>query len=530
MPSEVLLTNIQNIFIKIKDSNTRFIYPIPAQCYNAIFPLNVKIAYDNSNDSSLKKLVVSKIYSQNDLQSLGINLSQSDLNFYQKIQLGDEIISIKNLGIDSINQTEILAEQALNELTSVTYGANEDSAYSVAAMYFFMRTGNSFKLPKGIFTLKIKQEVDNKIVTYSFPWIYLNVHSTICNTENTSRYSLDSNLNSNSNNNLMFKIIEKNKKKIALIKIKSFMPKGTINAIFGYYDLNYEARENEIYLIRNFILKNKNNIEGVIIDIRDNFGGMGSYGQIIANLFTNKFVKNYESQALVSRLNKDIYLNMENLAYITRLNSKHPLDNGAFSTSLEINNLLNDKTKIRDINAQKLLLQPSERFNGYDIENITTQYAKESDILKPIFTTKPVAVLTNSNCFSACEVFVATLKDNKIARIFGETKHTAGSGAISVGWNNLAEPLLIHNEDNQKTIIPNAKPLPKGSNFIFSLSKIYRKSKNIKETYIEGIGVLSDYVYKPLIEDIKKNDSIIYNKIMNDILDKSNSKEFYLDR
>ena len=79
-------------------------------------------------------------------------------------------------------------------------------------------------------------------------------------------------------------------------------------------------------------------------------------------------------------------------------------------------------------------------------------------------------------------------------------------------------------------MIPNAKPLPKRAEIRFAWNKIKRNNNSKYEQYIEGIGVLADYVYKPTEEDALNNGSRILNNIMDDMLDPSNSKKFYLNR
>jgi hypothetical protein len=237
------------------------------------------------------------------------------------------------------------------------------------------------------------------------------------------------------------------------------------------------------------------------------------------------------NQSLVSQLNRNIFYNLGNYIY-SKLNTKYLLDESLLiSTALDMDQILHDKTKTREIMKSEVLLDPAKRFDGYESYLLSHFYNKNDAILKNIFTTKPIAILTNSNCFSTCEIFTAIFKDRKIARIFSETRHTGGIGSSSMEWNKLIT--ILNNNENegfQYPTIPNGYPLPKGSNFNFSLSKIYRDNGNSEENDIEGSGVLADFVYKITIDDIKSNDTIILDKIMDDILDKTNSKGFYLTR
>ena len=544
MTSVDLLKKIKMITTKIRDAHTKFIYPFPAQCFNAYFPLNVKLAYEKTEGSSTRNLVISKIYTKTELAHLGISLLPNDINNYQNIQLGDQIISITNLGLEGITKTEISSENALSELGKATFGANKDSFYSVASFYLFRRDGGTFELPKGNLILKIKHLNNGKISHYTFPWIYLNSQNPLCSEENikslekmesrktfTNKNSILNNFitDLNENENIFTKIVLRNEKKIAIIKIKSFFPEG-VNKNIENDSTAFDKVEEEVMLIRQFITEKKDQIEGIIFDVRDNGGGIRRYPQMLANIFTHQYIAPPLLQTLVSPLNKDIFYYLGNHPYFSRAKTKYPIDKFLLRTALDIDQLLHDKTKIREIYRRELLLTQTRRFDGLEEKTYPPYNIKSDSLFKDIFTTKPIAVLTNSNCFSTCEIFVATFKDKKIARIFSETKHTGGAGSIDIGWNELTTPVDINNDEIQNQIVPNGSPLPMGSDFRFSLSKILRESSTSEEKYIEGIGVLPDYVYKPTVEDIKNNDNIIFGKIMDDILDKSNSKRFYLNR
>jgi C-terminal processing protease CtpA/Prc len=335
--------------------------------------------------------------------------------------------------------------------------------------------------------------------------------------------------NTASSANITTRIAERGDKKFGIIRLNMFLPSGD-------YDLNdyLVAREkiiNEVNIIRSFVLENKDKISGIIFDVRANGGGYGSFPQLIANLFTNQFVKNMDVRPLVSQTNSDTFYNLEMSRYFSRKGTKDELSAPFLDTVNEMEKLINDKFTKNLVNNREVLLEAADRFDGDENDALPPNYTKENtDILKPILTDKPIAVLTNSNCYSACDVFTSLFKDYKIARIFGETKHTGGGGANVIEWKDFLIPVVIDERGTKSSIIPNGKPLPKGSEIRFAWNKIKRVNNSKTEQYIEGNGVISDYIYKPTSYDVLNNDENIFNKIMDDMSNYKNPKKFYLNR
>ena len=49
---------------------------------------------------------------------------------------------------------------------------------------------------------------------------------------------------------------------------------------------------------------------------------------------------------------------------------------------------------------------------------------------------QPIAILTNAKCYSACELFVASMQDFNEATIYGEDTKTGGGGCnVMQNWN-----------------------------------------------------------------------------------------------
>lgn len=557
MTSENLLRNTMAIFMNIRDLHTGFIYPMPARCIIGGFPLTVSLAYDQNGKN--EKLIISSKLTKRPNFDL-----QKDIENFNGLQIKDEIISITNLGLEGVTKTELSSKDAIVELGKVSRGANEDAFKTRAVQKFFSRNGAYMKPPEGRFSIKVKKASDGKVVTYSFPWIITKSTASICSenlpntivnanipesdlkrtnfiTTNNNFYAMKYNKTNmeesfkdlysttNINTNIQPVIVERDDKKFAIVRINSFMPSGDYD-IYSYLEARKKIDE-EVNGLRKFISDNKDNIDGVILDVRGNGGGYGSFPQLIANMFTTKFVKNMNMRPLVSQTNRDTFYNLEMSRYYSRKGTTDALSSPILDTVHEMNKLIHDKFLKVQVNKRELLLEPGDRYDGDENDALPPSYTKEdTEILKPILTEKPIAVLTNSNCYSACDMFTSLFKDYKIARIFGETRHTGGGGANVIEWKDFLIPVVVDDKGTKTSIIPNGKQLPKGSEIRFAWNKIKRENTSKYEQYIEGIGVIADYVYKPTSEDIVNNDKIIFDKIMEDMSDFRNPKEFYLNR
>lgn len=540
MSSEELLRKTMFIFMNIRDLHTDFEYPLPAKCLIRGFPLNVNLSYD-LNGLNEKLIISEKLTDNPKFENDMDNLNYNDL------KLNDEILTISNLGIEGFTAEEISVKDAINELGKYMRGANEDAFKTRAVQSFFSRNGAFMKTPEGRFTIKV-QKTDGTIKKYSFPWITKKSRLDICNENKRNDYNnnLDffklkksnkhetisnyyKNIKKKSNDNVTLKIVKKNDKKYGLIRIEMFIPSANFD------ENDYLSVRNKIFkevnFIRNFISKNKDILSGIIFDVRDNGGGFGVYPILLANIFTHQFVTNMKVFPLVSPTNRDTFYNLEMSRYFSRLGTNDELSEPILNTVIDMDFLINDKFKKELVNKRLLLLEPGNRFDGDENDALPQNFSKdETEILEPIYTEKPVAVLTNSNCYSSCDDFAALFKDYKIARIFGETRHTGGGGANVIDWKEFLTPVIIDSDGTKSSIIPNAKSLPKGIELRFAWNKVKRLNTNKDEQYIEGNGVISDYIYKPTSYDILNNGENILNKIMDDMGNEKNPKKFYLNR
>ncbi|BBH52824.1 S41 family peptidase [Fluviispira sanaruensis] len=552
MDSENLLKSTMNIFFNVRDLHTGFTYPVPARCYSGGFPITVGLSYDEKYGYKERLIVSAKL-----TPSLSLpNASAQALADFEALSVGDEILTIRNIGIEGYENQEIYANTAIDIIGKIGRGSNPEAFKSRALQRLFSRNGRYIKIPEGNFTLKVKRAIDGKIVKYTLPWITYVSSEQICNDyfhkkspnidigldnnieniyelnnkKNEETFVKDLYANNASNQNIVKYIAKYKRKSIAVIRINRFIPDGD----FSYSDYLVARKyiENEVNDIRKFILHNRSKIQGVLIDVRGNGGGFGSFPQLLANAFTHKFVSNLEMRPLVSKTNRDTFYNLEMSRYYARLNTSDPMQTPHLSTVNEMDRYLADSNFSDQIQAKTLLLAPADRYDGDENDALPETYnKKDTEILKAVLTIKPIAVLTNSNCYSACDVFVSLMKDYKIAKIFGTTKQTGGGGANVIEWKDFLTPVVVDEQGTKVSIIPNGSPLPRNSEIRFAWNKIVRPfAVKDYEKYIEGVGVVTDYVYRQTTQDLLDNDKVVFQKVFNDIIDSKNTKGFYLKR
>lgn len=123
---------------------------------------------------------------------------------------------------------------------------------------------------------------------------------------------------------------------------------------------------------------------------------------------------------------------------------------------------------------------------------------------------KPVGVLNNGNCYSACDLFSANMQDNSAAWIFGEDKETGAGGANVVEYNGFFSKL----DPKLFKPMPYTDLLPTyHQDLRIGWRQTVRTGKNDGKL-IEDIGIIADSVVRPTVEDIaSKSSTTQWNRI-----------------
>ncbi|KAJ2997393.1 hypothetical protein HDV02_005590 [Globomyces sp. JEL0801] len=142
-------------------------------------------------------------------------------------------------------------------------------------------------------------------------------------------------------------------------------------------------------------------------------------------------------------------------------------------------------------------VQPGDKYTAS-----IDKYSKESINAYGQAYLKPVGILNDGFCYSACDSFSAAMQDNDAALIFGEDLQTGAGGANVLDYDNVVT--AANSAD--------FPPLPFKGKMLNPMGMTLSFGQGIRvgkynEQLIENYGVAADVVVRPSLDDIKKQSS-----------------------
>ncbi|KAL2914878.1 hypothetical protein HK105_205620 [Polyrhizophydium stewartii] len=122
---------------------------------------------------------------------------------------------------------------------------------------------------------------------------------------------------------------------------------------------------------------------------------------------------------------------------------------------------------------------------------------------------RPMAVYTDGNCYSACDMFSANVQDSATGTVFGEDGNTGAGGANILDL----DPNLISLDPADFKPFPYVKELTTPTGGIYSnrlsvgIRQSVRNGRNIGRL-IEDLGIKSDFIIRPRVEDLVINATV----------------------
>jgi hypothetical protein len=458
------------IFTSVKDYHVNYYLPHPYKCYTSYAPIYFGPAGN--------KVAVSG-FAPDYIISLGLE---------NKISLGDELVSFNGLNaIDAIKKE--------NKLTS---GSTVGADFILGTYALSYKSQEEYLFPEENEINVTLKKASGEIISVTVPWYVSSYEKCLNNNEKVDKSGSNGTSRIIEQRNKFFKNITKKVRRFQLpfIKKNLLVSKNKIKNInYGAFsnissneDVSYkiidstvENRTYGVLKISSFrtgkslantmseikdILQNKfANTSALIIDLRGNYGGIISYAESLAALlYPNK------TRPLPFYLKANEYT--EN---ITDLEPEwiHDIKNRNFNNQIVGPNSLITNSELK--------------------ENSQIYFGK-------------VVLITNGECFSSCDLFAATMKDNAGIKIYGRHQSTFGGGANVWKFNDISSTLKRMN-------LPDTLPAQMGMRFTFRHA--HRLSTN---TLIEDSGVASDEVVPTTIEDFLNPDSSsIVNKVVFDL-------------
>lgn len=235
--------------------------------------------------------------------------------------------------------------------------------------------------------------------------------------------------------------------KITYLQIGTFMPEAS-------------SVESIVQRVKEELIARRDNSQGIIIDVRQNGGGAIKLAEELTQLFTPSSIQTMPVTLLPTEINRQTFLT----------------SNGGAQ-----NGWTQDITDA--IKARASLTKPRV---------LTT--ASEANRLGQVWF-KPVVVLTDAACYSACDLFAAAMQDHAAATIVGSHPSTGAGGANVMDVRNFRSVFSALGSNNP------FKALPQGQSMRVSWRQTVRVGKN-KGALIEDRGVIPDVVINYTRADI----------------------------
>jgi len=242
---------------------------------------------------------------------------------------------------------------------------------------------------------------------------------------------------------------------------------------YGYIRIfNFNTNDADAFVDEFVRLTEQFSNNGLIIDVRDNGGGLIYAAEQLLQVLTPLQVEPERAQFINSPLNLTICRN----------HKKSSLFPG-----LELGSWINSIRQSVETGATYSL--------GYPI----TDAAKCNNIGQRYYG--PVVLIVDPLCYSATDIFAAGFKDHNIGPIIGVGNNT-GAGGANVWSHGLLRKLM--QPDQVEDISSPYKPLPRGTDLRVAIRRTVRVGPNAGNV-VEDLGIEPDFIYQMTRQDALEN-------------------------
>lgn len=473
-PEELNLA-IHEIFTSQRDLHLNYALPQPYSCYVSFLPLEFVDVMNEQAFSDDPVLVVTDVYYGYHVYSSGI----------ESIAIGDRLVSYN--GLDP--------ERAIAKNVQGGSGANLSGSKSRAIRHLGYRYHKYNLLPNADQVELVFRRPDNSTYTATIPWmsyligdclsqeqassispsasddpIQVNAATGLSIDEFEAQYGkITQELNPGSTISPQIELLE------GFDPIVQFGRFSNSHGTFGYVRLSsFVPGRTSVY---SFLLGFQSMLEvldqetdGLIIDVRNNGGGYITISDLLPQMFSDEPVGIEGFRMLATQLNKEVV--------------SHPW------FAYEWLGLVNEA------------LENNRRFTSA----IPLTWPGYRELFQRAYH-HPVAILTNANCYSACDIFSASMQDNGLAKIWGEHNKTGAGGA-----NVVTTDFFLSLNLPSGTI----QPLPYGQSMRVSWRQSIRVGESAGQV-LEDWGVVRDESAIKTYEDVIETDASILRRITSDL-------------
>ncbi len=467
---------LELLFKSVNDLHANYYFPKPYSCYSTSLAISLQ-------KNSLGTVFVN-----------AVDLSKSSaIKDLDKVELGDELINYNNLPV----------REALKLRQKHISASTPDAVFYQGVMDLFWQGMYANMLPDNDVIEVTLRKVDGSLYNLSIPW-FVSASAKCLNPEKEvpkesagnrgdvftqnikervnywSKISKKYSRTLNKKSNLISKLANSNEEKVNVSDLQktdnSSLTWKVIthkNRNFGYLKLSTfdteKGIDHTVDQIRSVLVNNLQDTSGLVVDLRGNYGGMISLAEQFAALLTPRPVTPTPFYVRANEMTKLLFNEKEDWSKII--------------------------LPYADTNK---IVGPGFLISKEELRTVSQVYFGK------------VVLLTNSECFSSCDLFSATMKDNAKVTIYGTDRSTYGGGANV--WNLYElKDLFEKRGENYK--------LPQNISMRITVRHAYRSNK----TLIEDNGVASDIVLQETTSDLlDKENSAVLARIYNDLIIGSN--------
>jgi C-terminal processing protease CtpA/Prc len=453
---------LQKTFTDLHDLHTLYIMPSPYGCSEAYVPLAFGEVVDNN-----KRAIV--------LRGVARGLPPE---IKSRIHIGDRLLEVNGEPV----------EAALFNLMKISSGANEEAMRYRAIELISMRSLAMHPFPKEN-TLRFKLQGPNGTYIQEFSWNVVTDNMCVALAEGrlkneeseflpevltlgidkyqhnyTKRFGKRSLLKTRrlfaEEENPMSDILEAGiipspGGDLAYINLKSFM-----------WNMEMLSEETIISYVKSLLEEPFKDTKGLVIDVRGNGGGIVTLAERLVQLMSPQGVRPTSSRMLANSLNKSI-----------------------FYAANDISNRWSDAVE-KAMADKKTYSDPIPFTTLADANRLGQAWFK------------PVVVLTDAGCYSACDIFAASMQDNGAATIIGNN-NTTGAGGANVMQYSTFQKIFIAAERPSPF-----KDLPYGQDMTVAWRQAIRSGKSNGQI-LENIGVISDKIIRISSDEVRNGKAVM---------------------
>lgn len=443
-------TAMQLIFRDLRDNHTNYIAPLPLRCSYVIAPM---VFRDVVEDGQVK-IIFERL----------ARIAADVPGDIQNAKPLDELVAVDGMPIREYMKNEILPN---------SMGANDSAQIVYGLMNHTIRSLSSLPVPaKDTITYTLK---GSSGATYEIKTDLLAIVNEASCAEEAKKESAraDRRIKFSNNENPTVKVWKKFAApeeitpfddnplneiakiadlstpagKITFMKLFSFMPESS-------------SIESLVHSVKVALVERRDQSDALIIDLRGNGGGAVKLAEELVQLFTPSVVEPMPVRMLPNDLNLNVFLRSNGGSH-----------NG-WTQDVE-----------DALTAHAAFTKPRV---------LTT--AREANRFGQVWF-KPVIVLTDAACYSACDLFAAGMQDHGAATIIGTHPSTGAGGANVMEYRNFSAVFGAAGQANPFT------PLPGSQAFRVSWRQTVRVGKNAG-ALIEDRGVIPDIVIHYTRDDL----------------------------